>query len=54
MPDSRLGLSIMRERMEQIKGSLRIGRAESGGTLVAADAPLAGALLASFPADGRS
>ncbi len=54
VPDSRLGLSIMRERMVQIEGSLRIGRAESGGTLVAADAPLAGALLASFPADGRS
>jgi len=49
VPDSRLGLSIMRERMDQIEGSLLIGRSEGGGTVVAADAPLTGAWLGAFP-----
>lgn len=53
VPDSRLGLSIMRERMDQIDGSLTIERAPGGGTVVAADAPLTSAWLGAFPV-GRS
>ncbi len=54
VPDSRLGLRIMRERMEQLEGSLHISSSDGGGTLVAADAPLTGSLPAAFPAGGAS
>jgi signal transduction histidine kinase len=40
VPDSRLGLRIMRERMEQVGGSLSIESQPGGGTLVTAEAPL--------------
>ena len=43
VPDSRLGLRIMRERMQQIDGFLSIGPAQMGGTLVVAEVPLSGA-----------
>lgn len=49
VPDSRLGLSIMRERMEQVDGSLHIGHSDGGGTVVVADAPLTGEWLGAFP-----
>ncbi len=37
---SRLGLQIMRERMQQVDGSLQIGPRDSTGTLVCAEVPL--------------
>ncbi|MDR1825901.1 MAG: hypothetical protein LBR27_11345 [Bifidobacteriaceae bacterium] len=40
VPESRLGLSIMRERMDQVGGTLEIETAEGRGTLVKAVAPL--------------
>ena len=40
VPDSRLGLCIMRERMAQVGGTLTITSMPAGGTLVAAEAPL--------------
>lgn len=40
VPDSRLGLRIMGERMEQLDGSLSIVAVPTGGTLVVAEAPL--------------
>jgi len=40
IPDSRLGLNIMRERMEQVGGTLTISSRPGGGTLVTAEAPL--------------
>ena len=40
VPDSRLGLSIMRERMDQVGGSLSLVSVRGGGTLVVAEAPL--------------
>jgi signal transduction histidine kinase len=43
VPDSRLGLRIMLERMQQIDGSVSIGPGPLGGTLVVAEAPLSGA-----------
>ncbi|RYV53039.1 sensor histidine kinase [Pengzhenrongella frigida] len=40
VPDSRLGLRIMLERMQQIDGSLSIEPGPLGGTLLVAEAPL--------------
>ncbi|MHB9856868.1 GAF domain-containing sensor histidine kinase [Streptomyces sp. YIM S03343] len=40
IPDSRLGLSIMRQRMEQVDGTLVIESLPGRGTLVTAKAPL--------------
>lgn len=40
VPDSRLGVCIMRERMAQVGGTLTITSVPHGGTLVAAEAPL--------------
>lgn len=40
VPDSRLGVLIMRQRMEQIGGSLTINPVPGGGTLIVAEAPI--------------
>jgi nitrate/nitrite-specific signal transduction histidine kinase len=40
VPDSRLGLTIMRERMSQLEGTLNIVVRPQGGTCVTAEAPL--------------
>lgn len=40
VPDSRLGVRIMTERMQQVDGVVRLGRGAVGGTLVVAEAPL--------------
>ena len=40
VPDSRLGVAIMTERMQQVDGVVHFGRAAAGGTLVTAEAPL--------------
>ena len=40
VPDSRLGVRIMSERMQQVDGVVTFGRGHAGGTLVAAEAPL--------------
>ncbi|WP_159810517.1 sensor histidine kinase [Cellulomonas citrea] len=40
VPDSRLGVAIMRERMAQVDGSVRFTQGGAGGTLVVAEAPL--------------
>jgi len=40
VPESRLGLSIMRERMDQVGGTLEVESEEGRGTLVTAVAPL--------------
>jgi signal transduction histidine kinase len=53
IPDSRLGLRIMRERMEQVDGSLEIGPAASGGTKVVAEAPLLSLSRVPLPVDGH-
>lgn len=42
VPDTRLGLRIMRERMSQIDGVLTVVTLATGGTLVIAEAPLPG------------
>lgn len=40
VPDSRLGVRIMSERMQQVDGQVQFGRATGGGTRVTAEAPL--------------
>ncbi|MCG2797173.1 MAG: ATP-binding protein [Cellulomonas sp.] len=40
VPDSRLGVAIMRERMQQVDGSVEFSRGAAGGTRVIAEAPL--------------
>jgi signal transduction histidine kinase len=40
VPDSRLGVAIMTERMQQVDGVVHFGRGAAGGTLVIAEAPL--------------
>jgi len=40
VPDSRLGVLIMRQRMEQIGGSLTISPVPDGGMLIVAEAPI--------------
>ncbi|MCB2176750.1 MAG: hypothetical protein KQH57_13135 [Actinomycetales bacterium] len=40
LPDSRLGLRIMAERMDQVDGDLWLGPRPGGGTLVVAEAPV--------------
>ncbi len=40
VPDSRLGVRIMTERMQQVDGVVQLGRGAAGGTLVVAEAPL--------------
>lgn len=40
VPDSRLGVLIVRQRMEQIGGSLTISPGPGGGTLILAQAPI--------------
>ncbi len=40
LPDSRLGLRIMAERMDQVDGDLWLGPRPGGGTLLVAEAPV--------------
>ena len=40
VPDSRLGVRIMCERMQQVDGVMRFGRSPEGGSRVTAEAPL--------------
>lgn len=40
VPDSRLGVRIMSERMQQVDGVVSFGRSAAGGTRVTAEAPL--------------
>lgn len=40
VPDSRLGVQIMRERMQQVDGVVDFGRSAAGGTRVTAEAPM--------------
>lgn len=51
VPDSRLGVRIMTERMQQVDGVLQLGRATGGGTRVVAEAPLRHPASRPLPAD---
>lgn len=51
VPDSRLGVRIMDERMQQVDGVVQFGRATGGGTRVTAEAPLMPAATRALPAE---
>jgi signal transduction histidine kinase len=51
LPDSRLGVRIMAERMHQIDGELWFGRGAHGGTLLVAEAPVRHSDFLSTPAE---
>lgn len=54
LPDSRLGVRIMTERMHQIDGELWFGRGADGGTLLVGEAPVRHTDFLTVPAEARS
>jgi two-component system nitrate/nitrite sensor histidine kinase NarX len=54
LPDSRLGLRIMAERMHQVDGDLWFGPRSDGGTLLVAEAPVRRIDFLTAPAELRS
>lgn len=54
LKSGRLGMRVMSERMSLVRGRVTLGRAEDGGTIVTAEAPVPERIAAAIRADGET